>query len=300
MVSQQFSPEFRRIVSEQATIQLIAGGFIFTEGPVWNGQTGSLAWTDIIGDTIWKWVPGEGKSVVMTPTIHANGMTYDREGRLIVAGWSSRSVWRMDNDGSTTTLCSHYEGKKLNTPNDIVVKSDGTIYFTDPSGGLNLVGHQGHDLQKQIEFEGVYRFNPADSSLTLLEDNMVGPNGLCFSPDESLLYVNDSRERYIRVYDVKLDGTIHNGHTFIEMSGADLGNPDGMKVDAEGNVYCTGPGGVWIIDPEGKPLGRIRIPEQCANFALGVADWSSLYFTARSSVYGMKLDVPVVPVYPGT
>ena len=300
MVSQQFSPEFRRIVSEQATIQLIAGGFIFTEGPVWNAQTGNLVWTDIIGDTIWKWVPGEGKSVVMTPTIHANGMTYDHEGRLIVAGWSSRTMWRMEHDGSTTTLCSHYEGKKLNTPNDIVVKSDGTIYFTDPSGGLNLVGHQGHDLQKQIEFEGVYRFNPADSSLTLLEDNMVGPNGLCFSPDESLLYVNDSRERYIRVYDVKLDGTIHNGRTFIEMSGADLGNPDGMKVDAEGNVYCTGPGGVWIMDPEGKPLGRIRIPEQCANFAWGGDDWSSLYFTARTSVYGMKLDVPGVPVYPRT
>ncbi len=300
MVSQQFSPEFRCIVSEQATIQLIAGGFIFTEGPVWNGQTGSLAWTDIIGDTIWRWVPGEGKSVVMTPTIHANGMTYDQEGRLIVAGWSSRTVWRMEHDGSTTSLCSHYEGRKLNTPNDIVVKSDGTIYFTDPSGGMNLVGHQGHDLQKQIEFEGVYRFNPADSSLTLLEDNMVGPNGLCFSPDESLLYVNDSRERYIRVYEVNPDGTIHNGRTFIELSGADLGNPDGMKVDAAGNVYCTGPGGVWIMDPEGRPLGRIRIPEQCANFAWGGADWSTLYFTARTSVYGMKLSVAGVPVYPRT
>ncbi len=300
MVTQQFSPEFRRIVSEQASIQLIAGGFIFTEGPVWNGQTGSLDWTDIIGDTIWKWVPGEGKRVVMTPTIHANGMTYDREGRLIVAGWSSRTVWRMEHDGSTTTLCSHYDGKKLNTPNDIVVKSDGAIYFTDPSGGLNLVGHQGHDLQKQIEFEGVYRFDPADSSLTLLEDNMVGPNGLCFSPDESLLYVNDSRERYIRVYDVNPDGTVSNGRTFIELSGVDLGNPDGMKVDVEGNVYCTGPGGVWIMDPTGKPLGRIGIPEQCANFAWGGADWSTLYFTARTSVYGMKLNVPGVPVFPTT
>jgi gluconolactonase len=198
MVTQQLAPDFINIVSEQAIIQKVAGGFIFTEGPVWNGRHGYLAWTDIIGDTIWRWVPAEAKSVIMTPSGHANGMTYDHEGRLIVAGWSSRTVWRLEHDGSVTTLASHYDGKKLNTPNDIVVKSDGTIYFTDPSGVLNLPGHQEDDLQKYLEFEGVYRLNPADSSLTLLEDNMVSPNGLCFSPDESLLYVNDTRQRCIR------------------------------------------------------------------------------------------------------
>ncbi|MFQ6029200.1 MAG: SMP-30/gluconolactonase/LRE family protein [Dehalococcoidia bacterium] len=298
MVTEQISPDFKQIASEHTTVAKIAGGFIFTEGPVWHGSEGTLVWTDIIGDTIWKWVPGELTSPIFSPSGHANGMTYDHQGRLIIAGWSNRTVWRLEPDGSTTVLASHYDGKKLNTPNDIVVKSDGSIYFTDPTNGCYLVGHQDNDIQKYLEFEGVFRLDPKDSSLTLLIDDMEVPNGICFSPDETLLYVNDTRRRHIRVYDVNADGGISNGRIFIEMSGSDLGNPDGMKVDSVGNVYCTGPGGIWVMNPAGDLLGRIRIPEQASNFAWGEADYRTLFVTSRTSVYRVKLGIAGIPVFP--
>lgn len=298
MVTEAFSPGFDRIVSDQATVELLAGGFIFTEGPVWNGRDGYLVFTDIIGDAIHKWEPGKGISVIISPTGKADGMTYDREGRLVVAGWGNRTVWRVAHDGSVNTLASHYRGEKLNTPNDIVVKSDGSIYFTDPSGGLTNVGMHGEDVQKYLDYEGVYRLDPDDGTMTLLIDDMEGPNGLCFSPNESLLYVNDSRQRLIRVWDVRPDGTLSNGRLFAEVVGDDLGNPDGMKVDMEGNVYCTGPGGVWMIAPSGKPLGRIRTPEQCANFVFGGSDLKTIYFTARTSVYRTRVNIPGIPTYP--
>ncbi len=298
MTTEAFSPEFARIVAEGASIEKVAGGFMFTEGPVWNGRDGHLTWTDIIGDTIWRWTPGEGTSAIMSPTEHANGLTLDREGRLVVAGWSSRTVWRWEHDGTTVTLASHYDGKKLNTPNDIVVKSDGSIYFTDSAGGLHLTGHQGQDLQRQLEYEGVFRLDPETSTLTLLVDDMVFPNGLCFSEDERILYVNDSRRAHIRAFEVRADGTLNEGPVFTEFRGTDPGIADGMKVDVEGNVYCTGPGAVYVMDPQGNQLGRIRIPEQTANFGWGNGDLKTLYFTARTSVYRMKLNIPGVPVYP--
>ena len=298
MVTEAFTAGFDRIVSDQATVELVAGGFIFTEGPVWNGRDGYLVFTDIIGDAIHKWEPGKGISVLISPSGKADGMTYDREGRLVVAGWGNRTVWRVEHDDSANTLVSHYRGEKLNTPNDIVVKSDGRIYFTDPSGGLVNVGMHGEDVQKYLDYEGVYRLDPDDGTMTLLIDDMEGPNGLCFSPDESLLYVNDSRRRLIQVWDVQPDGTLSNGRLFAEVVGDDLGNPDGMKVDVEGNVYCTGPGGVWVIDPCGKPLGRIRTPEQCANFVFGGSDLKTIYFTARTSVYRMRVNIPGIPTYP--
>jgi gluconolactonase len=225
-------------------------------------------------------------------------MTYDHQGRLVVAGWSSRTVWRMEPDGSTTTLASHYQGKKLNTPNDIVVKSDGSIYFTDPSNGIRNTGMECYDIQKYIDYEAVFRLDLADGSLTLLLDDMINPNGLCFSPDESLLYINDTPRRHIRVFDVEPDGSISNGRLFAELFHGDPGAPDGMKVDVEGNVYCTGPGGVWVTDPRGNHLGRILTPEHCANFAFGGNDMKTMFFTARSTVYRMRLNIPGIQVYP--
>ncbi len=295
MVTEAFSPGFDRIVSDQAIVELLAGGFIFTEGPVWNGRDGYLVFTDIIGDAIHKWEPGKGMSVLISPTGKADGMTYDREGRLVVAGWGNRTVWRVEHDGSVTTLASHFRGQKLNTPNDIVVKSDGSIYFTDPTGGTTNAGMHGDDVQKYLDYEGVYRLDPDDGTLTLLIDDMEGPNGLCFSPDESLLYVNDSRQRLIWVWDVQPDGTLSNGRLVAEVVGHDPGGPDGMKVDVEGNVYCTGPGGVWVLDPGGKPLGRIKTPEQCANFVFGGSDLKTMFFTARTSVYRTRVNIPGIP-----
>ena len=298
MVTEAFTPAFRQLVPERATLEKVAGGFIFTEGPVWHGSGEYLVWTDIIGDTIWKWIPGQGTSIFMRPSGKADGMTYDHEGRLVVAGWSSRTVWRLEPDGSTTTLASHYQAKKLNTPNDIVVKSDGSIYFTDPSNGIRNTGMECYDIQKYLDYEAVFRLDLRDSSLTLLLDDMINPNGLCFSPDESLLYVNDTPRRHIRVFDVEPDGTISNGRLFAELIHDDPGGPDGMKVDVAGNVYCTGPGGVWVTDPKGNHLGRILTPEDCANFAFGGNDMKTMYFTARSSVYRMRLNMPGIPVYP--
>ena len=298
MVTEAFNPAFRNLVPEQATLEKVASGFIFTEGPVWHGSGEYLVWTDIIGDTIWKWTPGQGTSIFMRPSGKADGMTYDHQGRLVVAGWSSRTVWRLEPDGSTTTLASHYQGKKLNTPNDIVVKSDGSIYFTDPSNGIRNSGMECTDIQKYIDYEAVFRLDLENSSLTLLLDDMINPNGLCFSPDESLLYINDTPRRHIRVFDVEPDGSISNDRLFAELIHDDPGGPDGMKVDVEGNVYCTGPGGVWVTDPKGNHLGRILTPEDCANFAFGGSDMKTMYFTARSSVYRMRLSVPGIPVYP--
>ena len=298
MVTEAFAPAFRQLVPEWATLEKVASGFIFTEGPVWHGSGEYLVWTDIIGDTIWKWIPGQGTSILMRPSGKADGMTYDHEGRLVVAGWSSRTVWRLEADGSTTTLASHYQGKKLNTPNDIVVKSDGSIYFTDPSNGIRNTGMECYDIQKYLDYEAVFRLDLRDSSLTLLLDDMINPNGLCFSPDESLLYINDTPRRHIRVFDVEPDGTISNGRLFAELIHDDPGGPDGMKVDVAGNVYCTGPGGVWVTDPKGNHLGRILTPEDCANFAFGGNDLKTMFFTARSSVYRMRLNMPGIPVYP--
>ena len=299
MVTEAFSSDFRRLVPADAVFSKVASGLTFTEGPVWNHREGYLAWVDIIGDAIWKWVPGEGKSIVMRPSAHANGMTFDREGRLVIAGWSGRTVWRIERDGSATTLASHYNGEKLNTPNDIVVKSDGSIYFTDPSNGVHLVGHQGADLQKYLDYEGVYRLNPDTGELTLLNDDMVFPNGLCFSPDESRMYVNDTTRHYIRVFDVLPDGTLGNPRHFADLHGADVGHPDGIKVDVEGNVYCTGPGGVWVMNPEGKHLGLIRTPEPCHNFTIGGEDLKTIFFACRTTIYRMGISMEGIAVCAG-
>ena len=298
MVTEAFAPGFNRIAPESSTLETISTGHIFTEGPVWNGIENYLVWTDIIGDTIWKWVPGQGVTIIRRPSGKADGMIYDREGRLLVAGWSNRTVWRWEHDGSTTTLASHYQGQRLNTPNDIIVKSDGTIYFTDPSNGIRNVGMEGEDIQKYHDFEAVYRLDLKDSSLTLLVDDFINPNGLCFSPDEKLLYINDTPRQHIRVFDVLADGTIGNGRIFAEFDHPDGGAPDGMKVDVEGNVYCTGPGGVWVTDPQGNNLGRYIVPEHCANFTFGDPDYRTIYFTARTGIYRTRTNIPGLPCYP--
>jgi gluconolactonase len=291
---------FERIVSEDATLDVVAHGLYFGEGPVWDAHEGCLYYVDIIGDAIWKYTPGVGNEVVIRPSNHADGMTLDQERRLVVAGWASRSVWRRERDGSLVTLASHYQGKKLNTPNDIVVKSDGAIYFTDPSGALFNLGQASpeDDLQRYLDFHGVFRIGPDGGDLSLAVEDFPYPNGLCFSPDESLLYVNDTWQANIRVFDVQPDGSVTNGRLFYELVGEEPGVADGMKVDAEGNVYVTGPGGIHVTDPEGRLLGRLRVPAHATNLAWGDDDWQTLYITTHSPgmVYRVRLKVPGVPV----
>jgi gluconolactonase len=293
------APGFERIVARDTPLEVIAHDVLFGEGPVWNKASGELFYTDIIGDTIWKWAPGAGNTVVMRPSLKANGMTLDAEGRLVVAGWASRSVWRMARDGSIETLATHYQGKKLNTPNDIVVKSDQSIWFTDPTGALNNMEMHGEDVQRYLDFNGVYRID-CDGGLRLMIEDCVYPNGLAFSPDESVLYVNDTRQALIRAFDVRADGSVGPPRLFYRLAGTEPGVADGMKVDVEGNVYCTGPAGVHVIAPSGQLLGRIKLPGHCTNMAWGDDDWRTMYVTTFTSrVFRFRLGISGIPLQPG-
>ena len=291
--------ELRSITGKHAPLDQIAKGLNFSEGPAWNSQTGEFFYTDIVGNAIWKWKEGEGHHVVMKPSRFANGLTFDKVGRLLVAGWGGRTVWRVELDGSHTTLVSRYRGMKLNSPNDIVVRSDGLVYFTDSFGALCNVGMGFEDVQRYMDFAGVFSVTPDGKRLRLVIPNMVYPNGLCFSPDEGLLYVNDSRLGLINVYSVRDDGTVGKGRVFYTAVGNESGIPDGMKCDVEGNVYCTGPGGIHIIAPNGKLLGRLRIPDHTTNIGWGDKGWHSLYITTYHGVYRTRLRTAGIPVGSG-
>jgi len=291
------APGFERLVDRDPPLDRIAYGLTFGEGPVWDKRTKQLYWVDIIGNTIWKWKPGVGREVVLKPSGHANGMTFDKEGRLTVAGWCNRTIFRFEHDGSITTIASKYDGKKLNSPNDIVVRSDGSTYWTDSAGGLVIPGMVAQDVQRYLDVQGVYRLAPDGSEVQLAIPDCTYPNGLAFSPDEKLLYVNDSRLALIRVFDVAVDGSVGPGRLFHKMTGTESGVADGMKVDVEGNVYCTGPGGVHVIDASGKLLGRLKIPGHSTNMAWGDDDNCSLYVTTFNSVYRTRVKVPGVAVW---
>ena len=284
--------EFRRIVPEGVEVERLGTGFQFTEGPVWNVKGGYLLFSDIPGNRIIRWTPKDGSSDFRVPSGKSNGLTLDKKARLIACEHANRRVSRTEEDGTIVTIASHYEGKRLNSPNDVVVKADGSIYFTDPPYGLNPIF--GTLEEQELSFYGVYRLSPNGDNLSLLIDDSV-PNGLAFSPDESLLYIADTERNHIRVFDVTDDGTTTNGRLFAEISGEPMA-PDGMKVDSEGNVYVTGAGGIWVLNPEGKRLGIIRTPELPANLCWGDSDWKTLYLTARTSLYRIRLNITGMPV----
>jgi gluconolactonase len=286
------------IFEDDAPLDRVAQNLTFGEGPVWDWRGRQLFWTDIIGDTLWKWRPGIGREVVVTPTGHANGMTIDGEGRLVVAGWCARNIWRREHDGSIVVLASRFGGKKFNSPNDIVVRRDGSIYWTDSVGGLIIPGMVAKDVQRYLDVQGVFRLSPDGRDVSLVIDDCTYPNGLAFSPDESLLYVNDTRLALIRAFDVRPDGSVGAARVFHRLAGSETGVADGMKLDIEGNVYCTGPGGVHVIDAQGSLLGRLRMHDECTNVAFGGDDWRSLFITTFDSVYRTRVRIPGVPVGP--
>jgi sugar lactone lactonase YvrE len=283
-------PAFRRLVP---MLDRIATGFTFTEGPVWRGD--DLLFSDIPNSrTIRYRALPEGSEITTFrhPTGNANGMTLDRHGRLLCCEHSGRRVSRVDSNGRVETVVDNYQGKKLNSPNDVVVRSDGSIYFTDPPYGL-----RGGTEGKELPHNGVYRVAP-DGQVQLLVDDFDRPNGLAFSPDERVLYVDDTSRGHIRAFDVAPDGSIANGRVLCELKAkpGEQGAPDGMKIDQEGNIYCTGPGGIWLFDGNGRYLGRIVMSEVPANLAWGDADWRTLYITARTSLYRLRTSVPGIPV----
>jgi len=291
------APGFERVVDRDPPLDSIAQGLTFGEGPVWDKRTGQLYWVDIIGNTIWKWKPGVGREVVLSPSGHANGMTFDKEGRLTVAGWCSRTIYRFEHDGTITTIASKYQDKKFNSPNDIVVRSDGSTYWTDSAGGLVIPGMVAQDVQRYLDMMGVFRLTPDGKEVQLVIADCTYPNGLAFSPDEKILYVNDTRLALIRAFDVNPDGSVGPGRIFHKLTGTEDGVADGMKCDVEGNVYCTGPGGVHVIAPDGRLLGRLKIPGHCTNMGFGDDDWKSLYVTTFKQVYRTRVKVPGVAVW---
>ncbi len=283
------------ILSPDALIETVAEGMKFLEGPAWHPYNKHLRFSDILGNSTWQWSETEGLSLYRRNSHMTNGMTYDLEGRLLSCHHASSKVTRMDDDETMTILASHYEGKQLNSPNDIVVKSDGTIYFTDPPYGREPKVGIPRDVE--LEFNGVYRYNPADESLVLLTTDLNRPNGLCFSQDESLLYVNDSPEFNIRVFNVTDDGLLANGRIFAETIGEGAGVPDGMKTDIEDTLYCSAQGGLHIFLPDGTFLGRLLTPIQITNFTWGDEDMKSLYLTGLTTLYRVRTQVAGKPLF---
>jgi gluconolactonase len=285
---------WERVVDPEARLDSIVQNLAFGEGPVWDRRQKLLYFVDIIGSTIWKWTPGKGQEVVLHPSRHANGMTFDRQGRLLVAGWSARCIWRFEADGTLARIAETWEGKRFNSPNDIVVKSDGSVWWTDSAGGLTIPGMVADDVQRYIDYQGVYRLSPDGKTVSMVIADCAYPNGLAFSPDEKKLYVNDTQQALIRIFDVQDDGTLGAGRDFYRLQGNEMGHADGMKVDTEGNVYCTGPGGIHVMDPSGRLVCRLRVPANCSNLAFGDDDMKTLYITSFNEVFRTRVRIPGV------
>ena len=300
MTLQVMAPALLELVDEDAELERLGTGFTFTEGPLWHPD-GYLLFSDMPGDVRRRWDEENGVQEVANPSNKGNGMTWDLDGRLLVCEHVTSSVVRMDPDGKgggREVLATHYDGKELNSPNDVVVKSDGAIYFTDPTYG-RMPGF-GIEREQDIDFQGVYRIPPGGGDLQLLIDDFVQPNGLCFTADEKTLYVNDTDGAHIRAFDVQDDGTIANGRVVAEGIGSGdlaIGDlVDGMKLDERGNIYVTGPGGVCVFDPEGSQLGTIEVPENVGNINWGGPDWTWLFIAASTSMYRIKCSVSGNPL----
>jgi len=293
---ESLAPELERIIGTSEPIRELASGYGGdigpAEGPVWWAEGRYLLFNDIQTARRMKYTPGQGASVAMVKTNEANGMTRDLQGRLITAEHLTRRVTRYEPDGSITVVANSFQGKRLLRPNDVVVKSDGSIYFTDPGGPAA-------PEQWDVTVSGVYRVTPDLGSMSLIIDDMARPNGLAFSPDESILYVADSRRRHVRAYDLLPNGTIaiETSRLFADMGGSESGVPDGIKVDTAGNLYSGGGGGVYILDSKGKKLGRIVHGHPATtNIAFGGDDWKTLFFTTRSTVFSVNVKIAGVPV----
>ena len=295
----RLDPAFDQLVPRSAKIEKLAGGLGFTEGPLW--VHGYLLFSDIPKMVIWRWTTDgqvtpfrkpsgfNGPGTPPGPYPGSNGLTLDRQGLLIICEHGNRRLVRLEKDGHVTVLAAHYQGKRLNSPNDVVCRKDGSLYFTDPPYGLP---GEDKDPAKELVVNGLYRL--AGGTPQLLIKDMSRPNGLAFSPDEKILYVanSDPNKKLWMRFEVKADGTLANGRVFFDVTPqTEPGLPDGMKVDRRGNLYCTGPGGIWIFSPQGKHLGRIQPTEVPANCNWGDADGKTLYITARTGLYRIRLSV---------
>ncbi|WP_299867240.1 SMP-30/gluconolactonase/LRE family protein [uncultured Roseobacter sp.] len=289
-------PQMHDIVDANATLEKVAGGFLFTEGPIWHPVEKHLTFSDIPGNEMFRLDAQGNVTSFRKPSHMGNGSTYDKEGRMLTCQHATSSVVRTENDGTLTTLATHFDGKELNSPNDIVVRKDGLIYFTDPTFGR--MEYYGVERELEMGAQGVYCVTPDGKTITRLADDFAQPNGLCFSLDHNTLYVNDTEHKHIRTFDITPDGSATGGGIWAEVTvGEGEGHPDGMKIDSKGHVYCTGPGGVHVLTPDGETVGVIRMAEFTANFAWGGDDLTDLYFTSSTSVYRIKVKTPGLPLF---
>jgi gluconolactonase len=289
-------------VPQGARLEQVAGGFVFTEGPVWSKKDNSLLFSSPNTNVIYRWIKDGKVEIFRAKSGYSgfdigeytqpgsNGLTFDKDGLLTICQHGNRRIIRVEPHGNIKVLADCYQGKRLNSPNDLVYKSDGALYFTDPPFGLP---NTFEDSRKELPFSGVFRVK--DNQVTLLTDELSGPNGIAFSPDEKYLYIGnwDLQKKVVMRYPVKSDGTLDKGEIFYDMTSAEGEDAiDGIKVDKQGNLYVCGPNGIWILSAEGKHLGTIKGPENPHNLAWGDEDGQTLYITALTSIYRIRLNIP--------
>jgi gluconolactonase len=286
---------FRSVVDGDVEIERLATGFDFTEGPIWHPRAQHLIFSDMPGNHMRRWSALDGITTFRKPSNMANGNAYDRAGRIVTCEHATSRVTRTGLDGRIEVLATHWQGQELNSPNDVVVRSDGAIYFTDPTFGR--MEYYGLPREPELSFRGVYRLEPDTRKLALLADDFGQPNGLCFSLDEKRLFVNDTERAHIRVFDVNADGTLANSRIWAAPEGTGEGAADGMKVDSAGHLFCTGPGGIHVFAPDATSLGVILMPEGVANFTWGDADLRGLFVCASTSLYRVRVEVAGRPAF---
>jgi gluconolactonase len=280
------------LVEQGSKVERVATGFTFTEGPIWHPKEHHLLFSDMPGDVRRKYTPADGSVVeVRNFSNKCNGMTYDADLNLLVCEHVTSCLIREKTDGTREIVASEFEGEELNSPNDVCIHSSGAIYFSDPWYG-RMPGF-GQPRKRRLGFQGVYRIAPGggDPELIVEKDEFEMPNGICFNPDETLFYINDTPGAFIKVYDAAPDGTISNGRMFFEGIGSGVieeGIPDGMKCDERGNIWVTGPGGIWVISAGGEHLGTILVPENTGNLSWGGEDWHTLYIPSSTSLYAIR------------
>jgi len=287
-------PGMAGAVSEDAAVEQVATGFLFTEGPIWHPAEGHLIFSDMPGDIMRRWSAAGGIETFRQPSNKANGNAYDGEGRIVTCEHATSRVTRTEADGAIAVLADTWDGKALNSPNDIVVGPDGAVWFTDPTYGR--MEYFGVPRDQELDYQGVYRIAP-DGGLTCVADDFGQPNGLRFSADKQTLFVNDTDKGHIRRFAVGADGTLSGSAVFAAPEGEGPGAPDGMKLDAAGRIWCTGPGGVHVFAPDGACLGVVRMPENTANFTWGDTDLKTLYLTASTSLYRIRTETPGVDLF---
>ena len=287
MKIESYREEFTRLIDPEITIEKIADGFSFTEGPIWDHANNRLLFSDIPSNKIFSWSADLGVSIYRSPSNFSNGLTFDLHGNLVACEHQSRSISLQTGTNKVVSLANSYKGKKLNSPNDVLTAKDGSILFSDPIYGLRV--GMGGPAEQELPFQGVFRLPPNSSQLELITDTFERPNGLVLSPDEKHLFIGDTVRQHIRVFDISKDWGISGGQVWAELWDDEfVGRPDGMKVDIHGNLFSTGPGGIWVLDKKADLLGRIFLPDKTSNLAWGDQDRKSLFITSSSTIYRIR------------